>query len=411
MPEADPSRIPPTDPEVTTTYRSRTAARRPEGRRPPEPSYRGWVIAGVVALLALAGFLIWYLAFRSSDSDQPSDTVSLSSSSVDFGDQDLGKKSAVQTVTFTNSGSNPLGIATFAIQGEDKKNFGIAKKSTTCTTQAPLNADESCKISVRFKPKARGDRAADLVVSFDAGAAPVSVGLSGTGTGNPAVVVETTRLDFGAVKLGKSETRKVSITNAGNAPLAFQSFAVQGGAADTFTITDKSTCSTEKKLKAGAACAISVTYKPSAVGQQNATLNVKHDAQGSPAKIELRGSGVGDPKVQLPSEPVDFGQIDVDSSSDPQTITLRNTGTGQLSLEAIGISGINQGDFTIAQGGTCSTRKNVAPGASCTVQVVFQPSTAGNRSALLTIATNAKQSIHQVQLQGTAVGGQTVTTE
>jgi hypothetical protein len=409
-PTGDPSSGPSTDPESTATYRPRPE-RPPAGRRPPEPSYKGWVIAGVIALLALAGFLIWYLAFRSSSTETAADTVALSSSNVDFGDQDLGKKSAAQTITLTNSGSTAVGIAKIAIQGTDSKDFGIAKKATTCTTEAPLNADESCTVSVRFKPKARGDRTASLVVSFDAGAAPAAVALSGTGTGNPAVVVETTRLDFGSVKLGKSEARKVSITNAGNAPLAFEGFAVQGAAADSFTITNKSTCSTEKKLKAGAACTISVTFKPAEVGQQDAMLVVKHDAQGSPAQIELRGTGVGEPKVQLPSNSVDFGQVDVDTPSDPQTVTLRNTGTGQLSLQAIGISGPNQGDFTIGSDGTCSTEKKVAPGATCTIELVFQPSTAGDRSALLTIATNAKQSIHQVQIDGTGTGGQTVTTE
>ncbi len=408
--EGDPFSASPTDPDATATYRARPK-RPPAGRRPPEPSYKGWVIAGIVALLALAGFLIWYLAFRSSDTETASDTVALSSSSVDFGDEDLGKKSAAQTVTLTNSGSTAVGIAKISIQGTDKKDFGIPKNGTTCTTEAPLNGDESCTVSVRFKPKARGDRTASLVISFDAGAAPASVALSGTGTGNPAVVVETTRLDFGSVKLGKTEARKVSITNAGNAPLAFEGFSVQGAAADSFTITNKSTCSTDTKLKAGAACTIAVSFKPAEVGQANAMLVVKHDAQGSPAQIELRGTGVGQPKVQLPTKPVDFGPVDVDTQSDPQTVTLRNTGTGQLSLEAIGISGPNQGDFTIGSDGTCSTEKKVAPGATCTIEIVFQPSTAGDSSALLTVATNAKQSIHQVPLEGTGTGGQTVTTE
>jgi len=369
------------------------------------------VIAGVVALLALAGFLIWYLAFRGDDSGSASEGIALSSSSVDFGDQDLGKKSAAQTVTITNNGSTSLGIAKVAVKGQNKKDFKLAKKSTTCTTTAPLTADESCAVAVRFKPTGRGDRTAQLVISFNAGAEPVSVNLSGTGTGNPAVVVETTRLDFGNVNLGKSETRKVSVTNAGNAPLAFEGFSVQGADAKAFTITDKSTCSTKTKLKAGAACTISVTFKPSDVGQQSATLVVKHDAKGSPANIELRGTGVGQPKVQLPTEPVDFGQVDVDTPSDPQTVTLRNTGTGQLSLQAIGISGPNQGDFTIAQGSTCKANGKVAPGSTCTIQIVFQPSTAGARQAQLTVATNAKQSIHQVPLAGTGTGGQTVTTE
>ncbi len=399
------------DPEATSVYRSRSAARsRPPGRRPPEPTHRGWLVVALIALLAVAGFLIWYFVFR-SDGGEDTPDVALSSSNVDFGDQDLGQRSAAQSLTLTNSGSQPIGIAKIAIQGENRKDFTIGKNATDCTTEAPLNADQSCTIAVRFKPKARGDRTAELVVSFDQGVAPTSTDLQGTGVGNPAVVVETSRLDYGNVNLGKNETQKLSVTNAGNAPLAFDGFAVQGENADQFTITDKSTCSTDKNLKAGAACTISVRFAPSATGQQNATLVIRHDAEGSPADVQLRGSGVGQPKVQLPSEPVDFGQVDVDSQSDPQTVTVRNNGTGPLALQAIGIGGNDQSDFTIGSDGTCSTEQRVAPGDSCTILVLFQPSTAGARSALLTIATNAKQTVHQVQLEGTGTGGQTVTTE
>ena len=401
------------DPEVTSTYRtSRSASRsRPPGRRPPEPTHRGWIIVGVVALLAVAGFLIWYFVFRSDEGGDGSTDVALSSETVDFGDQDLGQRSAPQEVTLTNSGSEPIGIGQIGIQGKNKQDFSVGNKATTCTTEAPLNADESCTIAVRFKPKGRGERTAQVVVSFNQGVAPISSDLVGSGVGNPAVVVETSRLDYGNVNLGKTEVQKMSVTNAGNAPLVFEGFAVQGENADAYTITNKTTCSTDKNLKAGAACTISVRFEPTATGQQNASLVIRHDAEGSPANVQLRGTGVGQPKVQLPSEPVDFGQVDVDSQSDPQTVTLRNTGTGPLALQAIGIGGNDQSDFTIASGGSCSTENRVAPGDSCTIAVVFQPSTAGTRSALLTIATNAKQAVHQVQLAGTGTGGQTVTTE
>ena len=98
--ERDPERPP---------LRSRSAARsRPPGRRPPEPTHRGWLVVALIALLAVAGFLIWYFVFRSDGGEETAD-VALSSSNVDFGDQDLGKRSAAQSLTLTNSGSQPSG--------------------------------------------------------------------------------------------------------------------------------------------------------------------------------------------------------------------------------------------------------------------------------------------------------------
>jgi hypothetical protein len=43
----------------------------------------------------------------------------------------------------------------------------------------------------------------------------------------------------------------------------------------------------------------------------------------------------------------------------------------------------------------------VAPGASCTIQLIFKPTTAGARTALLEIADNVSGSPQTVTLDGT----------
>lgn len=63
-------------------------------------------------------------------------------------------------------------------------------------------------------------------------------------------------------------------------------------------------------------------------------------------------------------------------------ITLTNSGNASLAITSITISGANASDFT--QSDTCGS--SVAAGGTCTINVIFEPSAAGTRSAALSIA-------------------------
>src|SRR5205814_1022856 len=88
--------------------------------------------------------------------------------------------------------------------------------------------------------------------------------------------------------------------------------------------------------------------------------------------------------------------------SSAQTVTLKNSGTGSLTISSIGLTGTNAGDF--AQTNTCpSSSSTLAPGASCTISVTFTPTATGSRSASVTITDNAAGSPQSVSLSGSAV--------
>lgn len=366
-------------------------------------SSKGWMIAFLTLLLLVAaGVLIWLFAFRGNGG------VELSSAAVDFGDQDLGKKSAVQTVTLSNGGSDPLPIAAVGIEGENAKDFQVTDQST-CAAGKPLGKDKSCTIGVRFKPTARDDRSAVLVVRFGGGTAPLSVDLHGAGTGQAAVVLETTRLDLGSVGLGKgTRTRTMTVTNAGNAPLEIRALAIEGDEAGDFKIAKKTSCRAKKKLKAGATCAIAVSFKPKELGKRTASLVIVHDAEGSPAEVALVGEATGKSQLAFDPPAVDFGTLDVGSHSKPQTVALRNTGTATLTVAEIAIGGDNAGEFELAKGGTCGAGKRVEPGGSCTVEVAFAPADAGDRSGTLEV-TNGAGKVSELELAGAGATQETAT--
>jgi hypothetical protein len=103
--------------------------------------------------------------------------------------------------------------------------------------------------------------------------------------------------------------------------------------------------------------------------------------------------------------PLDFGTVQVGTTSAEKTATLTN-GNGTLVISSITISGANAGDFTIVSGtGVNDCRTGVTnalpPNGTCQIRVTFKPAATGNRSATLTVADNANNTPQTAQLLGT----------
>ena len=103
--------------------------------------------------------------------------VSLSPSTLSFGNVSVGIASAPQTITLTNVGASTLKVTGVSITGTNAGDF-----SQTNTCGSSVAAKASCTITVTFKPTAIGSRRATLNVSDNGGASPQTIALSGTGT-------------------------------------------------------------------------------------------------------------------------------------------------------------------------------------------------------------------------------------
>jgi hypothetical protein len=103
--------------------------------------------------------------------------VSLSPTSVNFGNQPVGTTSGPQTVTLTNHAKGTLSIFVVAITGTNASDF-----AQTNTCGGSVTAGSSCTFSITFTPGAKGSRTATLNIRDDGGASPQTVSLSGTGT-------------------------------------------------------------------------------------------------------------------------------------------------------------------------------------------------------------------------------------
>ncbi len=105
--------------------------------------------------------------------------VSLSPTSLSFGNHQVNTTSSAQTVTLKNSGNAALTIKGIGLSGPNSGDFH--QQNTCPSSSSTLAAGASCTISVTFTPTAEGTRSASLAIADNASGSPQSVTLSGTG--------------------------------------------------------------------------------------------------------------------------------------------------------------------------------------------------------------------------------------
>jgi hypothetical protein len=129
-------------------------------------------------------------------------------------------------------------------------------------------------------------------------------------------------------------------------------------------------------LAAGANCSISAQFKPKNAGKLTGLITIVDSASSKPQYIELTGSAT---VVKLSPTSLNFGSQKVGTKSAPQAVTATNEGTKAITFKSVAVSA-NQKDFSAT--GNC-VGQAIQAGASCQMQVTFDPTTTGTRAAAL----------------------------
>ena len=106
------------------------------------------------------------------------------------------------------------------------------------------------------------------------------------------------------------------------------------------------------------------------------------------------------PEVLLSSATASFGSQATGTTSAAQNVTVTNSGNQTLIVGSIAVTGANPADFF--QTNNCPA--SLAAAANCTISISFAPTTAGARSAAVTISDNAASSPQMIALTGTGSG-------
>lgn len=306
----------------------------------------------------------------------------LSKTSLTFAAQPLGTTSSPQTLTLTNNGTGPLNLSNVAVTGANSADFPL-----TNNCPASVAAASNCQINISFAPTANGSRSASLSLADNAPGTTQSVLLSGSG-GLAAVQLSVPTLGFGSEPVGNTSAgQSITVSNAGFSPANFSSISVGGSNVTDFSQTN--TCGSS--LAPGGTCTISVTFTPTALGNRTASVTITDDATGSPQTVGLTGSGIT--TIAFSPSTVTFASQFVGTSGLPQSVTITNSGLSPVTISSITTSPSDFGSLN-----ACGS--SVAPGASCSVGVFFDPATSGARTGTLTITDSAPGSPQTLALTG-----------
>ena len=309
--------------------------------------------------------------------------VSLSPTSINFGNQAEGITSSPVPVTLTNTGNATLTITNIKMIGPNAADF-----AQTNNCGGSVAAGANCTINVTFTPLKGGPRTGTLQITDNATGSPQKVALSGTGLA-PAVTFVPQYLNFGTQTIGStSASQTITVTNIGQAPLLISNIAVAGANPAEYNLTQN--CGTS--VAVGATCTYTVTFSPAAAWARTAAIMMTDDAQGSPHAVGLAGNGGSGGVASFSPTSLTFTNRLIYTTSTAQPITLTNTGTAPLQVGSI----IAAGDY--AQTNNCPA--SIAAGNSCTINVTFTPTYSAARPGWINFNFTDPAGLQTVALTG-----------
>jgi hypothetical protein len=274
--------------------------------------------------------------------------------SLSFGSVTVGASDSL-AFTITNTGGGTLagtasapGCTGFSIVGGASYSLGNSESDT---------------ITVRFAPQAAGAQSC----AIDLGSAPCAdVDADGTGLAAPMCSLSVASLDFGTVTVGACLDKIFTIRNSGTVTLTgnvslscpeHYTIELGGGA---FSLNPNQTRQ------------VRVNFAPTTAGSHPCSVELGTNC----AAVPITGTGGAAPACQLSVTSLNFGSVNVNSST-TRTFNVTNAGGGTM---AVNLSE-SCADYTILS----ATSFDLAGGASQTVTVRFLPLSSGTKNCNVSV--------------------------
>ena len=298
---------------------------------------------------------------------------------LSFNDTHVRKPSAIKTVLVKNNTATRVPLVGISVID------GTADFAQSNDCGDVLEKGTQCTVNVQMVPSAVGARAGALTVSSSLG--DHTTGLVGQGI-TPELTLSPSTLSFGYSSVGKSVVRDIAVTNTTE-----KAVSITGLVIDNAALVQSTDCTSV--IKGGASCTIHVKMTPKKLGDLEGNLTLRTPP--GEYQVAMRGTGADAAADELPSDTgsneivhyaLTFLDTEVGSSSAVRNVMFRNKGNGPLVVK--GISQLD-GFEDFRQSNDCG--EVLAPGAYCTISLLFTPSDVGLRtgSILLTSDTATYQ--------------------
>jgi hypothetical protein len=233
--------------------------------------------------------------------------------SVSSGSNGSGTGSVSYTVAANTSTTPRTGTLTVAGKTVTISQLGVPTCSVYTTAGGfnvaytgrqllfPVYADGTCSWSATTNvpwitfvsgTPGSGNGTVTFTVAANTGAARTgTISINGTSlfvnqTGQVAISVGPTSLDFGTINRGTSSARTVNVTNSGTGDLNVTSISIDTMSGTVTSFSQSNSCNT---VKPGGSCTVNLKFSPGGTGRQSTYLYIY--SNGGSTKVPLTGTG------------------------------------------------------------------------------------------------------------------------
>lgn len=305
--------------------------------------------------------------------------------SLNFGNITVGGNST-QTITLSNTGTGTVTISQVSVSGTGFSLSGLALPTT-------LSSGQNVSFITTFSPTAAGNAPGTISVISNASNSPLAILLSGAGT-TLGLAASPASVNFGNVTVGNSGTQIVTLNNAGTSSVTVSQVLVSG------TGFRFSGLMLPLTLAAGHSTNFNAVFAPAAGGNSSGSISALSNAPNSPLTISLSGTGV---TLQLNGSPasLSFGNVTV-GQNNILPVVLTNTGSASITVSQANVSGAG---FSISG---LNLPLTLGAGQNSGFNVTFAPTSAGNATGSVSVASNAANSPLTEPLSGTGLNTHSV---
>jgi hypothetical protein len=319
--------------------------------------------------------------------------LQVSPGTIDFQEVFVGD-TREETITISNAGGAEAVISDLVF-GEDV-GFQVSTESALPISLAP---EAETQVTITFQPAEEGTFDDQLHIVHPLGD-DILVDVTGSARFAPSIFVEPSvepsddsfYMDFGGIYVGITHTLDLPIRNLGPGILHIADLRLEGANVDKFSLTPPDFPDPLLPLADpeddDPHLLLQIKYTPElplSAFEDMATLFIDSDDPQMPTvEVLLKGIGI-QPQLALSETELNFGEVEVEATSSPQTVEIRNNGVGPLVVSSILIDSASV--FSI-QTSSALPAEVYFGGAPLELTVYFTPTAPELFTDSLTVITN-----------------------
>ncbi len=299
-------------------------------------------------------------------------------------DDTLINDSLIKEFKLTNIGNGDLKI--YRMKTSDSKAFQLVSNygSKPCNTLTPtIKPDKFCTVGIKFKPYKEKRFKSKLEIKSNDETIKISVYGEGWEQFPPKIDVEPRKYDFGIVKVGYGQPSKiVKIKNNGKGILNITSIKNKdSNFILNFNKGDKPCNVSTPSISPNSYCTFEVVFNPVSKGKKKTKIEIRsNDKEDNKMKLYFEGEAIpAYGRISVSPFSIHFSEYEViliGYSSDPEKITIKNSGQDRLVIKEIELTDDKNFiiDPNLGNDKPCgSLTPIIEPDDYCTIHLIFRP--------------------------------------